>query len=274
MITLDMIQEAVDFIAEKCQKAPRIGMILGSGLGVMADEVENPVVIPYAAIPHFPLSTVEGHSGELVIGLLGGKQVVMMKGRFHFYEGYSASLIAFPIRVLRGLGVEKLIVTNAAGGVNKSFVPGDLMLITDHINLAGTNPLIGRNDERLGPRFPDMSNAYNSEMMDLAEKAAGNQSLTLQRGVYAWFTGPNYETPAEIRMSRILGADAIGMSTVPEVLVAVHSGIQVLGISCITNMAAGILDQPLSHTEVMETAKKVETRFKQLIRDITAQLPE
>ena len=274
MITLDMIQEAVDFIAEKCQKAPRIGMILGSGLGVMADEVENPVVIPYAAIPHFPLSTVEGHAGELVIGLLSGKQVVMMKGRFHFYEGYSASLIAFPIRVLRGLGVEKLIVTNAAGGVNKSFVPGDLMLITDHINLAGTNPLIGRNDERLGPRFPDMSNAYNSEMMDLAEKAADNQSLTLQRGVYAWFTGPNYETPAEIRMSRILGADAIGMSTVPEVLVAVHSGIQVLGISCITNMAAGILDQPLSHTEVMETAKKVETRFKQLIRDITAQLPE
>ena len=272
MITQEMIQAAAAAITEKSSHQPEIGMILGSGLGVMADEVENPTIIPYKDIPHFPLSTVEGHAGELVIGTLSGKEVVMMKGRFHFYEGYEPSLIAFPIRVLIALGVSKLIVTNAAGGVNKTFTPGDLMLITDHLNLAGTNPLIGKNDDRLGPRFPDMSNAYDPALMALAEEAAAQQSLPLQKGVYAWFTGPNYETPAEVRMARVLGADAVGMSTVPEVLVAVHGGLKVLGISCITNMAAGILDQPLNHNEVMETAQMVEQRFKQLVRDILAKM--
>lgn len=272
MITQEMIQAAAAAITEKSSHQPDIGMILGSGLGVMADEVENPTIIPYKDIPHFPLSTVEGHAGELVIGTLSGKEVVMMKGRFHFYEGYEPSLIAFPIRVLIALGVSKLIVTNAAGGVNKSFTPGDLMLITDHLNLAGTNPLIGKNDDRLGPRFPDMSNAYDPALMALAEEAAAQQHLPLQKGVYAWFTGPNYETPAEVRMARVLGADAVGMSTVPEVLVAVHGGVSVLGISCITNMAAGILDQPLNHKEVMETAQMVEQRFKQLVRDILAKM--
>ena len=272
MINQEMIQAAAAAINEKSSHTPEVGMILGSGLGVLADEVENPTIIPYEDIPHFPLSTVEGHAGELVIGTLGGKEVVMMKGRFHFYEGYEPSLIAFPIRVLIALGIKQLIVTNAAGGVNQSFKPGDLMLITDHLNLAGTNPLIGKNDDRLGPRFPDMSNAYDPALMAVAEDAAAQQKLQLQKGVYAWFTGPNYETPAEVRMARVLGADAVGMSTVPEVLVAVHGGVKVLGISCITNMAAGILDQPLSHQEVMETAKMVEQRFKQLVRDILATL--
>ena len=272
MITQEMIQEAAAAIEKKCGVQPEIGMILGSGLGVLADEVENPTAIPYKEVPHFPLSTVEGHAGELVIGTLSGKAVVMMKGRFHLYEGYPPALIAFPIRVLAALGVKQLIVTNAAGGVNKSFDPGDLMLITDHLNLAGTNPLIGKNDDRLGPRFPDMSNAYDKDMGQVAMDAAKKQGLTLRQGVYAWFTGPNYETPAEIRMTRVMGGDAVGMSTVPEVLVAVHGGMKVLGISCITNMAAGILDQPLSHQEVMETAQKVEQSFKQLVRDILANL--
>ncbi|MDW7678516.1 MAG: purine-nucleoside phosphorylase [Bacillota bacterium] len=272
MITLEMIREAAMAIHQQSAVKPEIGMILGSGLGVMADEVENPTVIRYETIPHFPVSTVEGHAGELVIGTLSGKGVVMMKGRFHLYEGYEPSVIAFPIRVLTALGISRLIVTNAAGGVNESFLPGDLMLITDHLNLAGANPLIGKNDDRLGPRFPDMSSAYNKDMMRVAERAAAAQGVTLRKGVYAWFTGPNYETPAEVRMSRVLGADAVGMSTVPEVLVAVHGGVNVLGISCITNMAAGMLDQPLSHQEVMETAQKVEQSFKQLVRDILAGL--
>jgi purine-nucleoside phosphorylase len=272
MMTLEMIREAAMAIHQQSAIKPEIGMILGSGLGVMADEVENPTVIRYETIPHFPVSTVEGHAGELVIGTLSGKGVVMMKGRFHLYEGYEPSVIAFPIRVLTALGISRLIVTNAAGGVNESFLPGDLMLITDHLNLAGANPLIGKNDDRLGPRFPDMSSAYNKDMMRVAERAAAAQGMTLRKGVYAWFTGPNYETPAEVRMSRVLGADAVGMSTVPEVLVAVHGGVNVLGISCITNMAAGILDQPLSHQEVMETAQKVEQSFKQLVRDILAGL--
>jgi len=268
MITQEMIREAVAAIHKHCSVRPSIGLILGSGLGVMADEVEAPVSIPYGEIPHFPLSTVEGHAGELVIGTLSGKPVVMMKGRFHLYEGYSPSLIAFPIRVLAALGIQQLIVTNAAGGVNEAFSPGDLMLITDHINLSGSNPLIGKNDDRLGPRFPDMSNAYSLQLRQIAQHSALKQHIQLREGVYAWMSGPNYETPAEIHMVRKLGADAVGMSTVPEVLAAVHSGLSVLGISCITNMAAGILDQPLNHQEVIETAQKVERSFKQLIRDI------
>ncbi|WP_425499400.1 purine-nucleoside phosphorylase [Anoxynatronum sibiricum] len=268
MISQEMIHEAASAIQERCSIKPSVGLILGSGLGVMADEVEQSVTISYADIPHFPLSTVEGHAGELVIGTLSGKPVVMMKGRFHLYEGYHPSLIAFPIRVLAALGIHQLFVTNAAGGVNESFSPGDLMLITDHLNLAGTNPLIGKNDDRLGPRFPDMSNAYDLHLRQIAKESAKKQGLLLREGVYAWMTGPNYETPAEIRMVRKLGADAVGMSTVPEVLVAVHGGLKVLGISCITNMAAGILDQALNHHEVMETAQQVEKAFKQLIRDI------
>ena len=268
MVSYEMISKAAIYIEEKFKSKPEIGMILGSGLGILADEIKDPVIIPYEEIPHFPVSMVEGHANQLIIGELSGRQVLMMKGRFHLYEGYDPSLLAFPVRVMKELGINHLVVTNAAGGVNESFKPGDLMIIEDHINLATRNPLMGPNVDHFGPRFPDMSNAYNPLMRRKAKEAAQKQNLTLQEGVYAWFTGPSFETPAEIRMARTIGADAVGMSTVPEVLTAVHAGMKVLGISCITNMAAGILDQPLTHEEVMHTAKQVENTFKQLIRDL------
>jgi purine-nucleoside phosphorylase len=244
-MTFEKAQKAASFINSRFQDTPEIGLILGSGLGVLADEIENPVRIPYSDIPEFPVSTVEGHAGQLVLGDLAGKKVVAMQGRFHFYEGYSMEKVTFPVRVMKLLGIEKLIVTNAAGGVNEEFEPGDLMIITDHINYTGTNPLIGANDERFGPRFPDMSEAYNKELNAKATKIATDLGILVKEGVYVGFSGPTYETPAEIRFARNMGGDAVGMSTVPEVIVARHSGIKVLGISCITNMASGILDQPL-----------------------------
>ncbi len=262
------IAEVQHYIQGKTDKKPEIGLILGSGLGVLADEIENSIVIPYAEIPHFPVSTVEGHKGQLVIGTLEGKNVVAMQGRFHYYEGHGLDAVTFPVRVMKAIGVEKIIVTNAAGGVNEKYSPGDLMLIADHINLTGTNPLIGSNDKELGPRFPDMSTAYCPNLRASAHEAARENGITVQEGVYVGMLGPSYETPAEIRMLRTLGGDAVGMSTVPEVIVASHAGIRVLGISCISNMAAGILPQPLSHEEVMETAEKVKHTFLTLVKTI------
>jgi purine-nucleoside phosphorylase len=267
-MSFEKIQNAAEFLKSKYTKSPKIGLILGSGLGVLADEIEASVKIPYNEIPDFPISTVEGHAGQLVFGLLNGVEVVAMQGRFHFYEGYSFDKVTFPVRVMKALGVEMLIVTNAAGGVNQAFTPGDLMIISDHINFMGSNPLIGPNDSRLGVRFPDMSEAYTKELRSAAKDIAKRLSIDVKEGVYFGLTGPVYETPAEIRMIRSLGGDAVGMSTVPEVIVARHSGLKVLGISCITNMAAGILDQPLSHEEVIETTEKVKANFLLYIKEI------
>ncbi|MCY9517186.1 purine-nucleoside phosphorylase [Paenibacillus apiarius] len=264
-VTHDHIQDAAAYIKTRIGAAPDIGLILGSGLGILADLVENPVTIAYQDIPHFPQSTVEGHAGELLIGQIEGRTVVMMKGRFHMYEGYGPELTAFPVRVMKAIGVEKLLVTNAAGGINTTYQAGDLMLIQDHLNMTGRNPLIGPNDNRLGVRFPDMSAAYSPRLRQLAKEVAGEQQCSLREGVYVGLLGPNYETPAEIRMFRTLGGDAVGMSTVSEVIVAQHAGMEVLGISCISNMAAGILDQPLSHAEVMETAERVKETFLKLV---------
>ena len=268
----DKIVESTEYIKSKINQTPQIGLILGSGLGVLADEIENPIKISYDEIPNFPVSTVEGHKGQLVIGQLEGKNVIAMQGRFHYYEGYTMKDITFPVRVMKELGIETIFVTNAAGGSNKDFKPGDLMIITDHINLGGYNPLIGKNDDRLGVRFPDMSTAYNREYIDIAKKCAKELDINIKEGVYAFFTGPVYETPAEVRMARILGADAVGMSTVPEVIVASHSNLKVIGISCITNMAAGILDQPLNHEEVIETTQKVKSEFLNLVKSIVSEI--
>lgn len=265
---MEKIDQSIKSIQEKTKYMPKIGLILGSGLGVLADQIEDPIKIKYEDIPNFPKSTVEGHAGQLVIGKLGGRVVVAMQGRFHFYEGYSLSEVTFPVRVMIGLGIESLIVTNAAGGVNTDFEPGDLMIISDHINYTGANPLIGENFDKLGPRFVDMSNAYNKEYIEIAKKSAKRQEIDIKTGVYTWFTGPTYETPAEVRMARILGGDAVGMSTAPEVIIANHQGVKVLGISCITNMATGILDKPLNHDEVVETSMKVREDFQKLVLDI------
>lgn len=266
------INKAVDYINEKVETKPVIGLILGSGLGVLADEINNKVVINYSDIPGFPTSTVAGHKGQLVFGELEGKQVVAMQGRFHYYEGYSMDLVTLPVRVMRGLGVETVIVTNAAGGVNETYQAGDLMMITDQINLFGTNPLIGPNDEGLGVRFPDMSRAYSRELLELGRQVAKEKDMKIREGIYAGNTGPAYETPAEVRMLRTLGADAVGMSTVPEVIVAKHSNMEVFGVSCISNMAAGILDQPLTHEEVMETTEKVKSEFLTFIKEIVKRM--
>ena len=261
----DAIGEAADFISATIGTRPRLAVILGSGLGALADQAGHAVAIPYADIPRFPVSTAPGHAGRLVSGSLAGKPVLFMQGRFHFYEGHPLERIAFPIRVLRRLGIEYLVVTNAAGGVNSAFSVGDLMLMTDHINLCGPNPLAGPNDERIGPRFPDMSRAYDPMLRECALRAAAGLGLALRSGVYAWFAGPSFETPAEIRMARILGADAVGMSTVPEVIAAVHCGIMVLGISCITNMAAGVLNQPITTEEVLEISERKRPELAALV---------
>ncbi|KGX92233.1 purine nucleoside phosphorylase [Pontibacillus halophilus JSM 076056 = DSM 19796] len=268
------IQEAAQYITQQVNdQKPTIGLILGSGLGVLADEIENPVVVPYGEVPHFPQSTVAGHKGQLVMGELEGKFVIAMQGRFHYYEGYSMKQVTFPVRVMKELGVEQLFVTNAAGGINKDFKPGDLMIIEDHINQMGDNPLIGPNDNELGARFPDMSSAYSRKFSHHAKKVAEELKIGVQSGVYVGNTGPSYETGAEVRMLRTLGGDAVGMSTVPEVIVANHAGIEVLGISCISNMAAGILDQPLSHNEVIETTAQVREDFLKLVKETLKTLP-
>ncbi|RKD25636.1 purine-nucleoside phosphorylase [Ammoniphilus oxalaticus] len=268
MQTFERIEESAKYIQSKVSVKPELGLILGSGLGALADEIEQPTKIAYEQIPHFPVSTVEGHQGQLVIGRLKGKNVVAMQGRFHYYEGYSLQEVTFPIRVMAALGVQTLFVTNASGGINTDFEPGDLMVINDHLNMTGSNPLIGPNDERFGARFPDMSEAYTKELADLAHSVASAQGVQLRDGVYAGLSGPSYETPAEIRMLRTLGAAAVGMSTVPEVIVASQQGMRTLGISCISNMAAGILPQPLTHQEVVETAEKVREKFSKLMLGI------
>lgn len=272
MHNIQDIVEARDFIMSKTGARPEIGLILGSGLGTLADEIENSVVIPYSEIPHFAKSEAIGHANELVIGELNGKIVAAMKGRFHFYEGYTLDEVTFPVRVMKALGIEKLIVTNACGAINTSFKPGDLMLITDHLNLVGINPLMGPNNDQLGTRFPDLSQVYNMELRSVAQKVASDLDMSLQQGVYAWWSGPAYETPAEIRMMRTMGADAAGMSTVPEAIVATHSNMKVLGISCLTNMACGILDQPLNHDEVIEVAGQVRVKFVQLVKGILKEM--
>ncbi|WP_067728183.1 purine-nucleoside phosphorylase [Oceanobacillus damuensis] len=272
-MNLTAISEASTYVKDQLKDAPAIGLILGSGLGVLGDEIENATVIPYSNIPHFPESTVSGHKGQLVIGTLEGKQVIAMQGRFHYYEGYSMQQVTFPIRVMKDIGIKSIIVTNAAGGINEDFQPGDLMLITDHINNMGNNPLIGKNDDALGARFPDMSQGYDKEYIEHAVKCADALGMSIQKGVYVGNTGPAYETPAEVRMLKTLGGDAVGMSTVPEVIVSRHAGIRVLGISCISNMAAGILDQPLTHDEVIETTEKVREDFIKFVKNIISSLP-
>lgn len=263
----EMLQETTQFILEKGVKEIDFGLILGSGLGELAEEIEEAIVIPYDQIPFFPTSTVVGHAGQLVYGTLSGKKVLAMQGRFHFYEGHSMQTVTYPVRVMAALKAYSVIVTNASGGVNESFVPGDLMLITDHINFTGQNPLIGPNEDEIGPRFPDMSEAYTLTYREVAKEAASQLDLTLKEGVYMGYSGPTYETPAEIRMSRTMGADAVGMSTVPEVIVAAHSGLKVLGISCITNLAAG-MQANLNHEEVVETTQRVKQSFKALIKEV------
>lgn len=270
-ITSSQIKEAAAYIATQTQIKPEIGLIMGSGLGILGDHLEDTVTIAYDQIPHFPMSTVEGHAGELLLGTLSGRAVVLMRGRFHMYEGYGPEITAFPVRVMKALGVTGLLVTNAAGGVNTEYEPGNLMIISDHINMTGKSPLIGPNDNDLGVRFPDMSEAYSKRLRTIARDTAASQGLVIREGVYAGLLGPTYETPAEIRMLRVLGADAVGMSTVAEVITARHSGIEVLGISCISNMAAGILDQPLSHSEVMETTERVKSQFLAFVKGIIPQ---
>ena len=265
MNLLDKIKVSAEYIINNSKYKPEIGLILGSGLGSIADTIEDAEYYNYSDIPNFPTSTVEGHAGRLVIGKLSGKIVVAMQGRFHYYEGYTMQTITFPVRVMKLLGVSKLVVTNAAGAVNKNFNAGDLMVITDHINFSGSNPLFGENLDEFGPRFPDMSQAYNLELRNKVLAAGKELGINLKQGVYVMFSGPTYETPAEVRMAGILGGDAVGMSTVPEVIVANHCGIKTVGISCLTNMAAGILDQPLNHEEVIETSNKVKKDFIRLM---------
>lgn len=264
----DQLQETLKFLKGRAPNfSPKIGIILGSGLGDFADRLQDKIVIPYQEIPNFPASSVPGHAGRLVLGSLGGVQMVAMQGRVHYYEGFSPHQVGFPARVLCSLGIKTLVVTNAAGGIQADLKPGDLMTITDHLNLSGWNVLVGHNDDRLGPRFPDMSKAYAPELVKMLDEIAKKQNLKLAKGVYAILSGPSYETPAEIRMLRTLGADAVGMSTVPEVIAAAHMGVRVAGISCITNLAAGIGHHPLSHEEVAETANRVRDVFIALLSE-------
>ncbi len=262
--------KTVDYLKSIISYTPEIAIILGSGLGKLAEFIQDRQEISYEDIPNFPQTTVVGHEGKLIFGTLGGRKVLAMKGRFHYYEGNDMEVVVYPIRVFKQMGIQNIIVTNAAGGVNLSFVPGDLMLITDQISLFCDNPLRGENLDELGPRFPDMSKAYDEQLQTVALEVAKKLNIDLKSGVYSYCKGPSFESPAEIKALRTLGADAVGMSTVPEVITARHMGMRVLGISCITNMAAGILDQPLNHEEVMETGKQVEKKFSSLVSDIVA----
>ncbi len=268
MDEFDRVSAARCYIEQATAVRPRAGLVLGSGLGAFAEEVAERVSIPYTEIPHWPRSTAVGHAGKLVLGKVEGVPTAVMAGRVHFYEGYTMKEVTFPVRVLGSLGVRSLVLTNAAGGINLSLSQGGLVLISDHLNLQGANPLIGGNEERFGPRFPDMSEAYDRRYRALARAAAEELGIELREGVYAALTGPSYETPAEIRYLRAIGADMVGMSTVPEVIVANHMGMRVLGISCVTNMAAGILDQKISHEEVLETGERVKGALIALLRAI------
>ena len=263
---LGQLDAAAEFIRGRAKADPVVGLVLGSGLGAFADGLSDRVAVPYDKIPHFPVpSGVVGHAGELVLGRVGKTPVVVMSGRVHFYEGRTMAQVVFPARVLARLGVKAVVVTNAAGGVRLSFRPGDLMVLTDHINGLGTNPLIGANEDSLGPRFPDMSAVYDPALRAIVKAEARRLKIPLREGVYVALTGPSYETPAEIRAWRRLGADAVGMSTVPEAIALRHAGVKVAGISTITNMAAGILKKPLVHSEVLETTRRVGARFVRLL---------
>ena len=269
---MNHVNETVQYIYGRTAYRPEIAIILGSGLGSLGDKLLDADVIPYEELPHWKSSTAPGHNGRLIFGMLGGKQVVCMQGRLHYYEGYTMEDTTYPIRVMAKLGIKNLLLSNAAGGINTEFTPGTLMLITDHINFLGRNPLMGPNEADFGVRFCDMSYAYAPHLREIALEAASELGQHLEKGVYVATTGPSYETPAEIRMFRIWGASAVGMSTVPEVIVANHSGMNVMGISCITNMAAGVLDQKLTEEEVLETGARVGAEFQALMTRIVEKL--
>lgn len=274
MRLLERLGDATRLIESRSPLKPTIGLVLGSGLGAFARSLEDTVVIPYRDIPHFPVSTIVGHQGELVIGLSQGVPVAVMAGRVHFYEGYAMEQVVFPVRVLGRLGIKILILTNAAGSINIDYKPGELMILEDHINSMGTNPMIGPNEEQLGQRFFDMTEPYDARLRAIAAKACSAAGLTLRKGIYIAFTGPSYETPAEIRMARALGADAVGMSTVPEVIAARHMGIRCLGISCLTNMAAGVLGKELDHREVIEVGEKLKASLIDVLGRIVREAAE
>lgn len=265
-------ETAAKFIQKKTRLRPKIALVLGSGLGAFADEFAQATKIPYSKIPHYPRSTAIGHAGQLVIGTVEGVEVAGMQGRVHLYEGYSAKELAFPIRVFARMGVKAIILTNAAGGVKREFIQGRLVVISDHINLLGVNPLAGPNEEKFGGRFPDMTAAYDKRFRELTLAEGRSLGINLGEGVYAAVAGPSYETPAEVRYLRSIGADLVGMSTVPEVIAARHSGLRVLGISCVTNAAAGALDQPLDHKDVLETAERMKGQFTGLLRAVIPDL--
>jgi purine-nucleoside phosphorylase len=268
----ERVDEAAAAVRAAAGRLPETAIVLGSGLGDFADTLQNSVATPYSALPHWPASNVIGHAGQLVVGETVGKRIAVLSGRAHFYEGHDMATVVFATRVMGRLGVKQIILTNAAGGINTSLTQGALMIIDDHINLLGSNPLIGRNDERFGARFPDMTEVYSRRLGRLANEAARAKGIPLSHGVYVAVHGPSYETPAEIRYFRAIGADAVGMSTVPEAIAARHMGMDVLGISCITNMAAGVLPQPLVHDEVVETAHRVRATFISLLEGIIERL--
>jgi len=268
------LEETRRFLEARAACKPHIGLVLGSGLGAFAEELCNPIEIPYSEIPHWPVSTAVGHAGKLVFGRLDALEVVVMSGRVHLYEGYTQAQVTFPVRVLARLGVRTLVLTNAAGGINRSFERGGLVLISDHINLQGSNPLVGPEDDSLGPRFPDMSEAYSLRLRQIAREVAAELGIPLSEGVYAAMLGPSYETPAEIRCLRAIGADLVGMSTVPEVIVANQMGLRVLAISCVTNMAAGLLPKKLSHEEVLETGEMVRGALVWFLKALLPRLEE
>jgi purine-nucleoside phosphorylase len=272
MTYYDQVDEAAAFLAGRLPAAPDVAVVLGSGLGGFADGLHDSTALAYGEIPHWPASAVVGHAGALVAGSLGGRRVLALSGRVHFYEGHALPIVTVATRVIGRLGVRTLILTNAAGGINLAFQPGTLMVIDDHINLMGSNPLIGPNEERFGPRFPDMTEVYSSRLRAIADEAAAARGIRLAHGVYAALHGPSYETPAEIKFLRGIGADAVGMSTAPEAIVARHMGVDVLGISCITNPAAGVLPKPLVHDEVMEVARRVRAQFASLLEAIIERL--
>jgi len=266
------VKDAADAITSRIREVPRIAIVLGSGLGDFANSLGDAVSMPYGELPHWPVSKVIGHEGKLVVGTAKGRTVAALAGRSHAYEGHDLRVVTFGVRVLGLLGVKTLILTNAAGGVNTGFAAGALMVIDDHINLIGGNPLVGANDDRFGPRFPDMSEVYSTRLRTIADEAARQMQVTLPHGIYVALLGPSYETPAEIRYLRTIGADAVGMSTVPEAIAARHMGLEVLGISCISNMAAGVLPQPLDHADVMETTRRVRGQFIALLEGIIGRL--
>ncbi len=266
------VMETAEYLQKEFKILPKIGIILGSGLGGLVNKIEVTKEVSYKDIPNFPVSTVKGHEGKLILGKLGKEDVLIMQGRFHFYEGYSMKEVTFPVYVMRSLGIETLIVSNAAGGINKEFNKGALMIINDHINFFGTNPLIGKNDERFGERFPDMTEIYSKKLIELAKSVADEENISYKEGVYLGTTGPSYETAAEIRAFSILGADAVGMSTVPETIVGRYLGLNILGISCITNMATGLAETNHSHEEVVKIANEVGEKFCTLVEKIVGRV--